>query len=192
MFLHKLFVIISKISTHCHTMFYLNVVHFLEWIKIQILIFFTITDPLGQSFTTLVVYLCFFITQPPYKITLSWRHIACSSLWGTRERFTCWTRVPYLWLKKKGEEGKSSIGPKMKYGHAKTTCLILGYNKPRREMSTQWEYRDNIFVKRRAPTVCFVHRGIRIIISYKLTINVSVTYLEYLKYPVNNTKGEQK
>ena len=124
MFLHKLFVILSKISTHCHTMFYLNVVHFLEWIKIQILIFFTITDPLGQSFTTLVVYLCFFITQPPYKITLSWRHIACSSLWGTRERFTCWTRVPYLWLKKKGGE-RGKVASALRWNKDKQKQLVL-------------------------------------------------------------------
>ena len=43
-----------------------------------------------------VLYLCFFITQPPYKMTLSWRHNACGSLWGTRERFICWMRVSYL------------------------------------------------------------------------------------------------
>ena len=51
-----------------------------------------------------VVYLCFFITQPPCRMTLKLRHNACSSLLGTRERFTCWTRVTYLGLKKKGEE----------------------------------------------------------------------------------------
>ena len=56
-----------------------------------------------------VVYLCFFITPPPYKMTLSGRHNACSPLLGTRERFTCWTRVSYLWLEKKGgERGKTA------------------------------------------------------------------------------------
>ena len=32
-------------------------------------------------------------------MTLAWRHNACSSLLGTRERFTCGMRVSYLWLK---------------------------------------------------------------------------------------------
>ena len=34
-------------------------------------------------------------------MTVSWRHNACSSLLGTRERFTCRMRVPYMWLKKR-------------------------------------------------------------------------------------------
>ena len=37
-------------------------------------------------------------------MTPSWRHSGCSSLLGNRERFTFWTRVSYLWLKKKGGE----------------------------------------------------------------------------------------
>ena len=44
-----------------------------------------------------------FITQLPYKMTPLWRHDACSSLFGTRER---------------KREGKKSISPWMKYGHA--------------------------------------------------------------------------
>ena len=64
-------------------------------------------------------------------MTLSWHHNACSSLWGARdwrERFTCWTRVSYLWLKTKKErrrEGKNSIGPRMKYGHASHNSVTL-------------------------------------------------------------------
>ena len=34
-------------------------------------------------------------------MTPSWRHDACSSLSGTRERFTCWARVTYLWTQKR-------------------------------------------------------------------------------------------
>ena len=42
-------------------------------------------------------------------MTPLWHHDACSSLLGMRERFTYWTRVPYLWLKKKGgERGKEA------------------------------------------------------------------------------------
>ena len=39
-------------------------------------------------------------------MTPLWRHDACSSHLGTRERFTCWTRVSYLWLKKKRGGGE--------------------------------------------------------------------------------------
>ena len=48
--------------------------------------------------------LMLFYTQLPYRMTILWLHNACSSLLGTRERFICWTRVSYLWLKKKGRE----------------------------------------------------------------------------------------
>ena len=68
----------------------------------------------------------FFITQPPYNVTLSWCHNACSSLWGTRERFTWWTRVSYMWLKKiGGEMGKvaSALGY-MKYRWRSTRKLV--------------------------------------------------------------------
>ena len=66
----------------------------------------------------IVVYLCFFITSPPCKMTPLWRHDACSSLLGTRERFTCWTRVTYLWWKRKMWKGKRSISTRTKNGHA--------------------------------------------------------------------------
>ena len=56
---------------------------------------------------TLSSILMLFITQPPCKMTPSCCHNAFSSLLGTRERFTCWARVSYLGLKKKGgERGK--------------------------------------------------------------------------------------
>ena len=43
---------------------------------------------------------------------LSWCH-ACSSILGTRERCSCWTRVPYLWQKKrvsKRDKRASALG----------------------------------------------------------------------------------
>ena len=58
-------------------------------------------------------------------MTPLWRHNSCSSLMGTRESFTCWARVSYLWLKKKGgERGKVALDKKLNtlhlpfvYGH---------------------------------------------------------------------------
>ena len=53
--------------------------------------------------------LMLFYYLAPCKMTLSWHHDAFSSLLETRKRFTCWTRVPYLWLKKKVcERGKEA------------------------------------------------------------------------------------
>ena len=51
--------------------------------------FFIVLWAHSDSWLQPVVCICFFITQPPYRMTLSWRHIACSSLLGTRVRFTC-------------------------------------------------------------------------------------------------------
>ena len=54
-------------------------------------------------------------------------------------------------------------------------------------------YLDNLFVKRSIPTVCFhmrsfTHSGNPIWENnYKLTINVSVTYQEYIQYPSDYT-----
>ena len=53
----------------------------------------------------------------PYKMTPSWRHDACSSLWG-QER-----GLPV------GREGKKSIGRKMKYGHANLNSFCAHTNE---------------------------------------------------------------
>ena len=66
-------------------------------------------------------------------MTPSWRHDTCSSLLGTREKFTCWTRVSYLWLKKKGgERGKraSPLGWNMDMQaafHQKNLWCFMGF-----------------------------------------------------------------
>ena len=45
-----------------------------------------------------------------------------------------------------------------------------------------YRYRDDIFVKRSIPTVCFAHTGIK----------VSVTYKEYILYPIDYTHNIDK
>ena len=55
----------------------------------------------GSSILMLFYYLA------PCKMTPSWHHDECSSLLGTRERFTCWTRVPLPVTEKESkQEGK--------------------------------------------------------------------------------------
>ena len=55
-------------------------------------------------------------------MTPSWRHNACSSLLGTREKLPVWSEsaplpLPVTQIEGK-REGKNSISPWMKYGHA--------------------------------------------------------------------------
>ena len=62
-----------------------------------------------------IVWLCFFHLAP-CLLTIVWCYAAYSSILGTKERFTCETRVPYLWQKKRmSERGKytSALGWKM-------------------------------------------------------------------------------
>ena len=42
----------------------------------------------------IVVWLCFFNTKPPWQYNVSWRHDACSSLLGTREKLPVWSINP--------------------------------------------------------------------------------------------------
>ena len=71
-----------------------------EW---KLKVFYSMSDMNMSSIFMLFYYMT------PWKITPLWPHDACSSLLGMRERFTCWTRVSYLWLKKKGvERGKAA------------------------------------------------------------------------------------
>ena len=44
-------------------------------------------------FCTVSSILMLFYYLAHSQLTVLWRHDACSSLLGTRERFTCWTRV---------------------------------------------------------------------------------------------------
>ena len=59
-------------------------------------------------------------------MTLSWRHNAFSSLFGTRDRFTWWTRVSYLWLKKKGGE-RGKVASALRW-NVDTEILVLTNN----------------------------------------------------------------
>ena len=79
---------------------------------LALLVIWNVTPLLGDFGWRSILLLFYYLASG--KITALWHHDTCSSLLETRERFTCWTRVPFLWLKKKGERGK---GP-----------LVLGWN----------------------------------------------------------------
>ena len=66
-----------------------------------------------SSMTLLLNYLA------PCKTTPMWRHDACSSFWGTREKLPVWSESALPVNKKEGKgEGKRSIGPWTKYRQA--------------------------------------------------------------------------
>ena len=57
-----------------------------------------------------VGWFCFFIPKRSSKTMLLWRHFACSCFLEGREVNTIATKVPYLWLKKRGcEKGKNAL-----------------------------------------------------------------------------------
>ena len=70
-----------------------------------------------------VVWLCFLLLSP-YKMTQLWRHNACSSILGTREKLPVWSESALPVTEKEGKgEGNMSIGPWTKYGHANLTSF---------------------------------------------------------------------
>ena len=60
------------------------------------------------------------------KMTMTWRHDACSSFLGTREKIPVWSESALPVTGKEGKgEGNKSIGPRTKYGHANLTLIWI-------------------------------------------------------------------